>query len=81
MNKSLDNFLRQCADRVWNYWEENNEESFLDNANKVGSFSDWYDAKSDYEIAYIAGVELAGDRFISMLRKTISSGINAWFED
>lgn len=81
MNKSLANFIKQKADKIYFYWEDTNEEKFLDLANKVGSYSDWIDSQSNETLADIAELYYAGDTFMTMLRSKISKDINAWFEN
>lgn len=78
--KSLNNFIKQKADMIWNHWEEVTDDDFIDTANKVGSFADWFDEQSDDDLAEVTGLYYAGDMFFTLLRKEVNKGIAAWFD-
>lgn len=78
-NQTLNNFIKSKADRVWNFWENNQTEPFLDDMNKVGCFADWLDEQSNDDLRDIAGLDYAGDTFISMLRAEMNKGITKFF--
>lgn len=80
MNKSLDNFIKQHADKVFYHWERNTDESFIDMANKVGSYADYVDSLSDEDLAEVSELYYAGETTLTLLRKKINEGINDWFD-
>lgn len=79
-NQTLSNFIKSKADRVFYWWEEK-ESGWLNIQtphDKIFEFSDWIDNQTDDDLRAIAGLDHAGDSFITLLRREISNGINAW---